>query len=115
MVDQVRSADVDVVITPSSDHLDAITLHALMHVVDVETVCPRMSFARWGDCVEWAARMSGLVILGLTLAVGIPAAVCVAAVCWPTCGPGDESVDSHPGAHRESGRAPRKLDEDRTG
>ncbi|WP_280276322.1 hypothetical protein [Nocardia wallacei] len=47
LVDQVRSADVDVVITPSSDHLDAITLHALMHVVDVETVCPRMSFARW--------------------------------------------------------------------
>ncbi|WP_024800492.1 hypothetical protein [Nocardia sp. BMG51109] len=47
LVDQVRSADVDAVITPSPSHLDAIQLHALMCLVDVETACSRMSFARW--------------------------------------------------------------------
>jgi hypothetical protein len=47
LVDQVRSADVDAVITPSPGHLDAIQLHAVMCVADVETATPRMSFARW--------------------------------------------------------------------
>ncbi len=47
LVDQVRDADVDAVIVPSPTHLDAIQLHALMCIVDVETACPRMSFARW--------------------------------------------------------------------
>lgn len=47
LVDQARTADVDIVITPSPDHLDAITLNSVMSVVDVETVCPRMTFARW--------------------------------------------------------------------
>ncbi|RDI47022.1 hypothetical protein [Nocardia mexicana] len=47
LVDQVRAADVDAVITPSPGHLDAIQLHALMCIVDVETATPRMSFARW--------------------------------------------------------------------
>ncbi|MBB5918379.1 hypothetical protein BJY24_007291 [Nocardia transvalensis] len=47
LVDQVRAADVDAVIAPSPAHLDAMQLHALMCIVDVETSCPRMSFARW--------------------------------------------------------------------
>lgn len=47
LVDQVRAADVDAVITPSPSHLDVIQLHALMCITDVETVWPRMSFARW--------------------------------------------------------------------
>jgi hypothetical protein len=47
LVDQVRTAEVDVVITPAPNHLTAITLNAVMSVVDVETVCPRLTFARW--------------------------------------------------------------------
>ncbi|WP_460700880.1 hypothetical protein [Nocardia thraciensis] len=47
LVDQVRDADVDAVITPSPCHLDVMQLHALMSIVDVETATPRMSFARW--------------------------------------------------------------------
>ncbi|WP_280271104.1 hypothetical protein [Nocardia wallacei] len=47
LTDQVRAADVDAVIVPSPGHLDAIQLHALMCLVDVETATPRMSFARW--------------------------------------------------------------------
>jgi hypothetical protein len=49
LVDQVRAADVDAVITPSVDHLGVMSLNALMHVANVETACPRMSFARWAD------------------------------------------------------------------
>ncbi|MBF6173635.1 hypothetical protein [Nocardia blacklockiae] len=47
LVDQVRAADVDAVVTPSPSHLDVIQLHALMCIVDIETLTPRMSFARW--------------------------------------------------------------------
>ncbi|MFI6366908.1 hypothetical protein ACIBG0_29635 [Nocardia sp. NPDC050630] len=47
LVDQVRGADVDAVIMPSPLHMDALTLHAVMCVADVETIAPRMSFARW--------------------------------------------------------------------
>ncbi|RDI55459.1 hypothetical protein DFR68_101292 [Nocardia mexicana] len=47
LVDQVRTADVDAVIAPSPTHFDVIQLHALMCIADVETACPRMSFARW--------------------------------------------------------------------
>ncbi|WP_433598481.1 hypothetical protein ACQPXH_22335 [Nocardia sp. CA-135953] len=47
LVDQVRVADVDAVIMPSPLHLDVLMLHAVMCVADVETVTPRMSFARW--------------------------------------------------------------------
>ncbi|MBB5913184.1 hypothetical protein BJY24_002051 [Nocardia transvalensis] len=46
IVDQVRTADVDVVITPSVSHLDILQLHALICIIDVETAFPRMSFAR---------------------------------------------------------------------
>lgn len=49
LVDQVRQADVDIVIAPAPDHLDALTLNAVMSVVGVETVCPRLSFSRWAD------------------------------------------------------------------
>lgn len=47
LVDQVRDACADAVITPSPDHLGIMTLHALMCVADVETCTPRLSFARW--------------------------------------------------------------------
>ncbi|MBB5914459.1 hypothetical protein BJY24_003326 [Nocardia transvalensis] len=50
LVDQVRSADVDAVITPSPIHLDIIQLHTLMHMVDIETAEPRISFARRTTC-----------------------------------------------------------------
>lgn len=49
LVDQVRQADVDVVIVPSTEHVDALTLNAVMSVAPVESVCPRLSFARWAD------------------------------------------------------------------
>ncbi|WP_067674678.1 hypothetical protein [Nocardia miyunensis] len=47
LVDQIRTAEVDIVITPAPNHLTAITLNAIMSVVNVETVCPRLTFARW--------------------------------------------------------------------
>lgn len=47
LVDQVRDACADAVITPSPDHLGIMTLHSLMCVADVETCTPRLSFARW--------------------------------------------------------------------
>ncbi|MBO0881709.1 MAG: hypothetical protein J2P17_15485 [Mycobacterium sp.] len=47
LVDQVRVADVDLVIAPSPNHLDKIALNAVMAVADVETACPRLSFSRW--------------------------------------------------------------------
>ena len=47
LVDQVRATGADAVITPSTDHLGILTLHAVMCVADVETVTPRLSFGRW--------------------------------------------------------------------
>ncbi|OBA49790.1 hypothetical protein A5789_30775 [Nocardia sp. 852002-51101_SCH5132738] len=47
LADQARAADADAVITPSTDHIGILTLHAVMCVCDVETVTPRLSFARW--------------------------------------------------------------------
>lgn len=49
LVDQVRQADVDIVIAAALDHLDALTLNAVMGVVNVETVCPRLTFSKWAD------------------------------------------------------------------
>lgn len=49
LTDQVRDADVDVVIIPSTDHIDALALNAVLSLVPVESVCPRLSFARWAD------------------------------------------------------------------
>lgn len=56
LVDQVRAADADAVITPAPNHLDVIQLHALMGISDVETVSPRMSFARWSTIPDRAGR-----------------------------------------------------------
>jgi hypothetical protein len=47
LADQVRDAGADAVILPAPDHVGALELNGLMHVADVETVFPRMSFARW--------------------------------------------------------------------
>ncbi|WP_280212799.1 hypothetical protein [Nocardia cyriacigeorgica] len=47
LVDQVREAEADALIIPAPDHLDPITLNAVMHYGDVESVNPRLSFARW--------------------------------------------------------------------
>lgn len=47
LVDQVRSTEVDAVITPTPDHLDVLTLHAVMCIAEVHTVCPAMRFDRW--------------------------------------------------------------------
>lgn len=49
LADQVRAADVDAVIIPSTDHIDTLALNAVLSLVPVESVCPRLSFARWAD------------------------------------------------------------------
>ncbi|MGW0180801.1 hypothetical protein [Nocardia sp. NPDC003345] len=45
--EQARNAGVDAVILPSPDHLGPVELNRVMDVADVETVLPRLSFARW--------------------------------------------------------------------
>ncbi len=47
LADQVWKAGAEVVIAPSTAHFDLLTLNAVMRAVDVETVLPRLSFARW--------------------------------------------------------------------
>ncbi|WP_280275970.1 hypothetical protein [Nocardia wallacei] len=47
LADQVRAADVDVVITPSSQHLSPLEVNGILYVAEIETISPRMSFARW--------------------------------------------------------------------
>ncbi|WP_330232218.1 hypothetical protein OHA40_06825 [Nocardia sp. NBC_00508] len=47
LVEQVSASGADVVLLPSSAHIDAMTLDRLMAVVDVECAAPRASFARW--------------------------------------------------------------------
>ncbi|GGL06186.1 hypothetical protein [Nocardia jinanensis] len=47
VVDQARNAAADLVILPAPDHLSPLELNAVMDVADVETVVPRLSFARW--------------------------------------------------------------------
>jgi hypothetical protein len=47
LADVTRAADVDAVITPAPNHLDVLTTDRLMHLVSIETVWPRTSFARW--------------------------------------------------------------------
>ena len=49
VVDQVRASDVDIVISPTQDRLDALTLNAVMSLMSVECVSPRLTFARWLD------------------------------------------------------------------
>lgn len=45
--DLVRDFGADAVILPSPDLLGPLQLNSLMHIADVETVLPRISFARW--------------------------------------------------------------------
>ncbi|NEW58317.1 hypothetical protein GV794_22085 [Nocardia cyriacigeorgica] len=47
LTDQVRNAEADAVILPAPDHVSILELDGLMHITDVETVHPRLSFARW--------------------------------------------------------------------
>ncbi|MBF6455744.1 hypothetical protein [Nocardia cyriacigeorgica] len=47
LADQARGARAEMVILPAPDHVDPLALDGLMHIVDVETVHPRLSFARW--------------------------------------------------------------------
>ncbi|MGW0178236.1 hypothetical protein [Nocardia sp. NPDC003345] len=47
LFDQVRAADVDAVVVPGPHHLGPIELNRVMGIADVETVLPRLSFARW--------------------------------------------------------------------
>ncbi|MEU4313729.1 hypothetical protein [Nocardia sp. NPDC024068] len=47
LFDQVRAADVDAVVIPGPHHLGPLELNRVMDVADVETVLPRLSFARW--------------------------------------------------------------------
>ncbi|RDI49965.1 hypothetical protein DFR68_106403 [Nocardia mexicana] len=49
LVDQVRTSDVDVVLIPAPNHLNALEFDAIMHISGIETACPRMSFDRWAD------------------------------------------------------------------
>lgn len=44
---QARNADADLVILPAPDHLGPLELNTVMDTADVETVLPRLSFARW--------------------------------------------------------------------
>jgi hypothetical protein len=47
VTDQARAAEAEVVITPALDHLGLLELNRVMDTADVETVQPRLSFARW--------------------------------------------------------------------
>ncbi|MFJ1457773.1 hypothetical protein [Nocardia sp. N2S4-5] len=53
LVDRVRATEADAVITPAPAHLDVLLLHAVMSAADVETVEPRISFARWSVLPGW--------------------------------------------------------------
>ncbi|MGI5217842.1 hypothetical protein [Nocardia sp. CA-290969] len=47
VADQARNAGADMVILPAPEHLGPLELNRVMDVADVETVIPRLSFARW--------------------------------------------------------------------
>lgn len=47
VVDQVRNAEADLLILPAPGHLSPLELNKVMDIADVETVLPRLSFARW--------------------------------------------------------------------
>ncbi|MBF6349502.1 hypothetical protein IU448_10770 [Nocardia flavorosea] len=47
VADQVRNAAAEVVIMPAPAHLGPLELNRVMDNADVETVLPRLSFARW--------------------------------------------------------------------
>ncbi len=47
LAEQVRSSGAEIVLLPSSAHVDVVTLDRVMAVADVECACPRASFGRW--------------------------------------------------------------------
>ncbi|MFE3447181.1 hypothetical protein ACFXNW_29465 [Nocardia sp. NPDC059180] len=47
LADQARDLGAESVIMPAPDHVGTLELDGLMHIIDVETVTPRVSFARW--------------------------------------------------------------------
>ncbi|SLH66978.1 Uncharacterised protein [Mycobacteroides abscessus subsp. abscessus] len=47
MAEQVAASGADVVLLPSSAHIDAVSLNRVLAVADVECAAPRVSFARW--------------------------------------------------------------------
>jgi hypothetical protein len=47
VAEQARNSDAEVVILPSPEHLGPVELNRVMDIADVETVLPRLSFARW--------------------------------------------------------------------
>ncbi|MGW4769809.1 hypothetical protein ACWEO2_17405 [Nocardia sp. NPDC004278] len=47
LVEQVTASGAEVVLLPSSAHVDAVTLDRVMGVADVECAAPRVSFSRW--------------------------------------------------------------------
>ncbi|WP_280434611.1 hypothetical protein [Nocardia carnea] len=47
VVDQVRNAEADLLILPAPGHLSPLELNEVLDIADVETVLPRLSFARW--------------------------------------------------------------------
>jgi hypothetical protein len=47
LVGQAESSGVEVVLLPSSAHVDAVVLDRLMAIADVECATPRASFGRW--------------------------------------------------------------------
>lgn len=44
---QLHSLGVDTVLMPAPHHIDPLALSRVMEIADVETVHPRLSFARW--------------------------------------------------------------------
>ncbi|MBO0853904.1 MAG: hypothetical protein J2P18_09055 [Nocardia sp.] len=52
LADQVRAHYADAVIAMAPTDFDVITLQSVMCVADVETVIPRLSFARWATTQE---------------------------------------------------------------
>ncbi|WP_327148472.1 hypothetical protein [Nocardia sp. NBC_01329] len=47
VAEQTRNAGAEVVVLPSPEHLGPVELNRVMDVADVETLSPRLSFARW--------------------------------------------------------------------
>ncbi|TLF61299.1 hypothetical protein [Nocardia cyriacigeorgica] len=47
VADQARATGVDAVIVPAPGHIGPLELNRAMDIADVETVVPRLSFARW--------------------------------------------------------------------
>ncbi len=47
LAEQVESGGVDVVLMPSTGHIDAMTLNRVLCVADVECAAPRESLNRW--------------------------------------------------------------------